>query len=680
MRTLLSIGAAVMILAAGSSAGVADGPSHCVPGRPGCLPTPAQCATGRYNGFHRGPYPGAFAICAGGGGRVAHYSGGDPRAACGAVIAADQVIVGDWSDPNVCLAEPTPPGPGVRGNRFIPAVNSGGGVIATESAVAAAVGRDVLRRGGNVVDAAVAAVFAYGVVRPENCGIGGFGVLLYRGADGRIAALDFGATAPNDARPDSLEGSGIDDHATGHRVVGVPGVVAGMAAALERFGTLPLSDVIAPAERLARDGVVVNTYLANSYTHLASSEFVAPAGGLPFEPVPAKLATARLRLFPEAARIYLKDGLFAPSPGTRLALEDYADSLALIARVGPDAFYKGPIARAIADEMARSRRSPYPGDRGLMTARDLAGYRPVWREPLVSVYRGTTILGAPPPVSSVIPMEMLNILEGFDLAAIGHSSADHLHLVAEAQKLAYADRDAYLSDPAFRRVPSDVMTSDEFAARRRALIARDHAGTYGPGAIPGYGAGSASPAAAGHTTHVSAIDRDGNAVAILCTLGPAFGSAVVAPGTGFLLNSTMHLFEGAGHPDQIEAGKRPVAGAAPIIAVRDDNAVLVAGGAGGDLIPIAIAHIALNILTFGMGVDEAVDMMRSDERTCCELTLEESRVPPGARATLERWGHELSPLGEYGFGSLVQLAGSDPSAQIRASASDPRGEHGASAE
>jgi gamma-glutamyltranspeptidase / glutathione hydrolase len=669
-----------------SAPSVGAAAKQCKPGVNGCIPTPEQCAGGNYNGYWAGPRPDTAAVCIGGAGHVAQYAGGDPKAPCGAIIESDVVITGSWDDPNRCFTPPSAPGSAVRGSRYVDAVRSPGGVVAAESPIAAAVGRRILAVGGNAVDAAVATVFAYGVARPENCGIGGRGYLLYRGANGRSAALDFHMSAPAAVRPDSLDGLGIDDLDTGHRMVGVPGVVAGMAAAVKRFGSMPLAKLIAPAEHLARRGVPVTPALANAYSYFEYSHRRSPQREiaqildiLPFDPLPGKINIAKLRLFPEAANIYLQAGVLPYAAGSTLVQRDYADSLALIMRQGPKAFYRGGIARLIDEEMRRSESSPYPGDEGLLTYKDLASYKPIWRRPLSVRYRGTTVLGAPPPSSSLLPMEMLAILQGFNLRKAEHSSADHVHLVAEAQKLARADLAAYLADPAFERVPTDVLLSPGYAASRRALIKRNRAGDYRAGSIPGVRRSPSAASTGGHTTHVSVVDAAGNAVAISCTIGPGFGSGVVARGTGFLLATNMELFSEKGHPNEPEAGKRPAIAVAPLIVVRDGIPILVTGGGGGHAIPPGVAQMAINTVDFGMDVGRAIDVARFDEASCCSLSIEEARIPPKILEALEARGHTLLRNGEYGVLPWLQLAAIDPRSGTRLAASDPRGEYGAAA-
>ena len=546
-----------------------------------------------------------------------------------------------------------------EGPRFRRAVRSNGGVVATESMTAARVGRAVLERGGNAIDAAVATVFAIGVSRPQSCGIGGGGFLVYRSADGRRAALDFRETAPAAFTPNVFSEPGIHEEFTGHRTVGVPGVVDGMWEALRRFGTISWKRAIAPARRLARRGVPVTPVLASDMA--ANAE--------------------RLELFPAAARIYLRDG-DPYRAGSVLRQRDYARSLRSIARRGPRAFYRGRIARLIIRDMKRS--GDYPGDQGLMTRADLASYDAKWRKPVRGVYRGHRIIAMPPPTSGGIAIiEMLNILEGFDLGAFGLSSADHFHLMAEAQKIAWADRNQYVADPDFVDVPTDELISKSYAAERREEIDRERAKKYEPGE---FGAGAA---AAGSTTHISVIDKWDNAVAVTCTIEQTFGSAVVAPETGFLLNNEMTDFGDPGTANEAQGGKRPRSSMSPTIVARRGKPVLVAGGAGGSLIIMGVLHAIVNVIDFDMDIAHAVDAERHDAQLTVPgvpgfpLLIEGGRVSARVEAELERRGHEIISIegiwdseADYAIRPRVQAAGVNLRTGKTLGVSDPRTEWG----
>ena len=328
-------------------------------------------------------------------------------------------------------------GYGVAGGRYRPALVSLYGAVASASPDASAAGVSVLAAGGNAVDAAVATVFAVGVTAQESCGIGGGGFLLYRGADGTAAVLDFRETAPAGLATD-FEAAPRRFRGTGLQVVGVPGTVAGMAAVSERFGTRPLARLLRPAIDLADRGLRLS----------------------PLQIEVLKTERDRLDSYDEARRLYLDNGAVpAPFPaGHQRPQPDLARTLRALAEQGPQAFYQGSIADAIIAEMERSRTAAVPeGERGVMTAEDLASYRPIWRQPLLGRYRGRDILAVPQPTAGgVVVLEVLNLLESFPLGrdrTFRHSSANHLHVLAEAKKIAVADRNAYVADPAYVDVP-----------------------------------------------------------------------------------------------------------------------------------------------------------------------------------------------------------------------------------
>ena len=426
------------------------------------------------------------------------------------------------------------------------------GIVATESPAAAEVGRAVLEHGGNAADAAAATVFALNVARPQSCGIGGGGFATWRGANGRVDSLDFRETAPAAFTKDVFAKPGLHDTFTGHLTVGVPGTLAGMDSLLHRYGTWSLPQALQPAIFLARHGVPV---LQSMHDSMATN-------------------ADRLNKFPAAAQLYLQNGQPYPT-GATLRNPDLARTFELIARRGPRALYGGPIAQAIMKDMATA--SSIPGDDARMALDDFRKYQAKWRRPLLGSYRGNGVVTVPPPSSGgTTLLETLNILSGYDLHALGQSSADSLHYIAEAQKLAWADRNAYVADPDFVKVPTQGLISPDYAAQRRALIDPAHAGTYAAGQPPTaqHGRKPAKPSPGdvnpqGSTTHISIIDRRGNAIALTCTIEQEFGSAVVAPGTGFLLNNEMTDFGAPGTANEPGPGKRPRSSIAPTILVEE---------------------------------------------------------------------------------------------------------------
>lgn len=558
------------------------------------------------------------------------------------------------------------PAHGGEGSRFRAAATGPRWGVATDSPYAAEVALAVLREGGNAIDAAVTAVFTIGVVRPEACGIGGGGFLVYRGADGTTAALDFREKSPAVGYEFSdgigLAGTPAYTWGTGHNVVGVPGTVAGMHEALTRLGTIGLKRAVGPAVALARDGFTVSKGLA------ASLEY----------------RQIDLRLFPASALAYLKGGTTPYEPGDTMLLPDYARSLELIGNGGPDAFYRGPIAEAIVAEMKRP--SPYPQDRSSLTAEDLANYRAVWRTPLIGRYRGHEVVAMPPPTSGgIATVEMLNLLEGFNLASLGASSADHLHLFGESQKIAWADRNRYVADPDLIAVPTAELTDRSYARARRKEIDRNLAKEYEPGRFDGYDSSALEGDQGTHTTNVSVVDAAGNAVAITCTIERPLGSAVVAPTTGFLLNNELNDFSEPGTANEPAPGKRPRSSMSPTIVAKGGRPVLVTGGGGGPTIIGGVVQLVLNTVDFSMGVAQAIDAERVDARGFgAFLNVEHSRVPEPVLSVLESRGHLLNRAGEYGgqsnpyrivpVGLPALTAVAVNTAGTRFAVSDPRGD------
>ncbi|HEV2755012.1 MAG TPA: gamma-glutamyltransferase [Actinomycetota bacterium] len=551
---------------------------------------------------------------------------------------------------------PILPASATEGTAFREATSSDGGVVATVSEQAGRVGVRVLDRGGNAVDAAIATVFAVGVTRPDLCGIGGGGFLAYRSAGERVATLDFREEAPAKITPDAYQGTGIYRSFSGHKTIGVPGTVAGMAKTARRFGTMPLAQLVRPAERLAAKGVVVTEELSTSMA--ANSE--------------------RLRLFPAAARIYLVGGAAPYPPGSTLVQKGYARTLGRIAKQGPRSFYRGRTARLIVRDMKRNS-GQYPGDDGLMRRGDLRRYRAKWRTPLETDYRGHDVLAVGPPTSGgLVAIEMFNVLKNFDVPSFEPFGADRLHYTAEAQKIAWADRDAYVADPDHTDVPTNLLASEEYAAQRAEEIEADQAKDYEPAERPGRrtpAPGYDEPGSH-HTTHVSVVDADGNAVSVTCTVEFLFGSAVVAPGAGFILNNQLTDFSAPGTANEPEPGKRPRSSTTQLIITKAGRPVAVLGGAGGPRIPMGVIMTGQNVMDFGLDLAHAIDAERLNEPTCCAMTLEDVRVSPATQAELQARGHQIVREGEYGGSPIVQAAGVNLATGKQEAVSDPRGESG----
>ncbi len=508
---------------------------------------------------------------------------------------------------------------------------SGGMVTAKHAAVAEA-GLRVLRDGGNAVDAAVTMCFATGVAEPMMSGLGGGGFMTVRMADGREAVIDYQVRAPLAARATMYELTpdfhadaqgfvGVKDDAnySGPLAAAVPGLVSGLATARERFATRPLAALVEPAIALAEDGIEIEWPLTLS---LATS---------------LKL----LQRFPATAAIFLNDDRpWAPGFEAPVLLRqvELAATLRRIAAEGPDGFYRGPTARAIAAEMERAG--------GVISEADLAQYRAKVVEPLIGSYRGDRVVALPGPASGALQLETLNILEGWELGALGFNTAEALHRTIEAMRRSHADRLEYLGDPEFRDVPWEALIAKPYAAARRATIDERLHTAATPGdllafagaAAAGVPAGSHGPEA--HTTHLSAVDAQGNAVAVTQTLTSAWGCGVTVPGTGVLLNNAMTLFDPRpGMANSIAPRKRPASSMAHAIVVREDEAVLVAGAPGGRRILDTVTQVLLNVLDHGRGIQDAVSGPFIDT-SAAETGIDE-RVDPDVITELERRGHRF---------------------------------------
>ena len=532
---------------------------------------------------------------------------------------------------------------------------------------ASRVGAEILREGGNAVDAAVAVSMALAVVLPQAGNLGGGGFLLFRRqSDGFATAIDYRETAPAAAHRDAyLDANGELDTLrvrTGHQAAGVPGTVAGLHFAWSKYGKLPWNRLLEPAIELATEGFEVNDELAR----LIGEE------------------RARLAQFPTAAALFLDDGK-PLSAGRRIVQPELAQTLRAIATGGPEAFYTGSIAAMLASEMQRGG--------GWITLADLAAYRPVEREVLRGRYRDLEILGMPPPSSGgVTLLQILGMLDGFDLANYQPRPAIPVHLVAEAMALAFADRNTFLGDPDFVSIPLDALLSPEYLAQRRSMISLDRA-TPGRFVKPGNPLAVAAPAGGDsavidstqvrpehdETTHVSIVDPDGNAVAMTTTLNGNFGSGVIV--AGFLLNNEMDDFDArpgtanqfglvGGEANAIAPGKRMLSSMTPTIVLREGRVWLVLGARGGPRIITAIAQIIIAMRDFALDLRSAVVAKRFHHQWLPgALQYEDGALPEEARQLLLRMGHDLRVLRPNP--SSVQCIEITPDGDLRG-VSDPR--------
>jgi gamma-glutamyltranspeptidase/glutathione hydrolase len=495
------------------------------------------------------------------------------------------------------------------------------GMVVTAQHLATRIGVEVLERGGNAIDAAVAVGYALAVVYPAAGNLGGGGFMTVQLADGRRTFIDFRETAPRAATPTMyLDASGnvVDGRSLiGHLAVGVPGTVAGLELARSRYGSLPRAALIAPAIQLAERGYVLER---------------GDAGML-------AAAADDLRNDPASAAIFLDHGV-PYGAGQRLVQRDLARTLRLVSQQGAAGFYRGPVANAIVASSAAGN--------GLISHADLDGYAAHERVPVECDYRGFHIVSAPPPSSGgVILCEMLNVLEGYPLRALGFHAAQPVHFQIEAMRHAYVDRNNALGDPDFVSNPLDRLLDKGYAARIRAAIDPARAGVSSeirPGVAPHEGS---------ETTHYSIVDEAGNAVAVTYTLNGWFGARVTAAHTGVVLNDEMDDFTSRlgtpnvyglvqGEANAIAPGKRPLSSMTPTIVTRDGKVIMVVGTPGGSRIITAVLEVILNVIDYRMDIQEAVDAPRFHQQWLPAATgVEEFAFSPDTAEILSRMGHQL---------------------------------------
>ena len=514
-----------------------------------------------------------------------------------------------------------------------------GGMVATQEAHATRAAVEVLAEGGNAVDAAVTAGFTLAVTLPRagNLGGGGFMLVHLAGQDEQVA-IDYRERAPLAASRDMFlddEGKVVTGRSRrSHLAAGVPGTVRGLVLALEKFGTIPLRRALAPAIRLAEEGFTVTEDLSTSL----------------------EVYAADLRSSPAAAEIFLRPDGSAWPVGSTLVQKDLASSLRLIAEGGADAFYRGPIARAIAADMAQNA--------GFITGADLAAYRAVIREPVRGSYRGMEIVSMPPPSSGGVHLiQMLNVLERFPVGRYGHNSADAIHLTAEVMRRAYADRSRYLGDPDFVDVPTGELIAKAYAEELAGKIDLRRA-TPSDRVAPGLG--KLPDTESNETTHFSVIDRHGNAVSNTYTLNFSYGSRLVVPGTGILLNNEMDDFSAKpGSPDgygliggrrnAIEPGKRMLSSMTPTLIFPEDGGVIATGTPGGSRIITTVLQLVCNLADHGMNLAEATAAPRFHHQWFPDQLRIERGFSADTLAILESRGHEITLGPAMGSAQTVRL-------------------------
>jgi gamma-glutamyltranspeptidase/glutathione hydrolase len=505
-------------------------------------------------------------------------------------------------------------------------VTAARGMVVTNHPLASAAGAEMLAAGGNAIDAAIAAFFTLTVVEPMMVGILGGGIAHIRRGDGRHVIIDNQsmapfATGPTTFTPDPKAAPGTMDtvgrkNAVGPTAVASPGNLKGWCEALDRFGTFSLADVMEPAIRHASRGFRVTPYL---------HECVSDSAG-------------DLARDPEIARLYLPGGK-PIEPGNRLITGDYAETLRSIAREGPDLLYNGALGTFYADHMAKSD--------GYITREDLTRYRTIERDALRGTYRGFDIVGPPPPSAGPLHiMQMLNILEGYDIAGLGFGTADTLHLLAEVLKIAFADRAAATADPAFVKVPVAKLMSKSYAAARRARIDIGRAQRWSAEVAPGESA---------NTTHLTVADGMGNIVASTQTINSLFGARYIVPGTGMIPNNYMFVF--TPYPDRansIAPGKRITSSMSPVMVLKDGKPRYALGLPGGLRIFPSVMQALSNLIDHGMTVQEAVEAPRLwTQGYGVEV---ENVVPSDVQAILRDRGHDVVATGNVGGGmSAIQF-------------------------
>lgn len=518
----------------------------------------------------------------------------------------------------------------------MPAVEAKNGMVVSSQHLASQVGIDILKMGGNAIDAAVAVGYAQAVVNPCCGNIGGGGFMTIHLANGEDTFINFRETAPAAASANMYldEKGNVKKGASlyGYLAAGVPGTVLGLDTAQRKYGKLARQQVMEPAIKLAREGFILN----RGDTDILDTTI------------------AKFRDDPEAARIFLRENGDPLQPGDRLIQTDLANTLESIAQNGPDAFYQGKIPQAV--EAAAKKGG------GILTAKDFADYRIAETAPITCTYRGYEFVSAPPPSSGGVTLcEILNVLEGYDLKASGFNSAQTIHTMTEAMRHAYMDRNTFLGDPAFVKNPTEKLLSKEYAAEIRKQIQPELA-TPSSRVQPGM-----EPHEKPETTHYSIVDHSGNAVSTTYTINGRFGSVVIAPGTGFFLNDEMDdftvkvgeqnmygLVQGA--TNAIAPGKRPLSSMTPTLVTKDGKVFMVVGSPGGSRIITITLQTVLNIIDHGMAPQEAVDAPRIHHQWLPdEVYFEQRGLSADTQKLLQERGYKLVEQTPWGAAELIMV-------------------------
>ncbi|EPP7627786.1 gamma-glutamyltransferase [Providencia rettgeri] len=518
-----------------------------------------------------------------------------------------------------------------------PAVEAKKGMVVSSQHLASQIGADILKSGGNAIDAAVAVGYAQAVVNPCCGNIGGGGFMTIHLADGKDLFINFRETAPGAASADMYldkDGKLIKDASLyGYLASGVPGTVKGLDYALEKYGTMSRQQVMAPAIKLAREGFV----LTRADTDVLDT------------------TTERFKQDPEVARIFLKPDGRSFQPGDLLVQTDLANTLEKIAQNGPSAFYEGEIPKIVEEASKKNG--------GILTAKDFADFTITDTAPVSCTYRGYQFISAPPPSSGGVTIcQTLNILEGYDLKEMGFNSADYIHTLTEAMRHAYMDRNTFLGDPEFVDNPTEKLLSKAYAEELRKEIKPNQA-TPSTQVQPGIG-----PHEKPETTHYSVVDEKGNAVSTTYTINGRFGSVVIPPGTGFFLNDEMDDFTTKvgeknlyglvqGERNSIAPGKRPLSSMSPTIVTKDGKVFLVLGSPGGSRIISITLQTALNIIDHGMPPQEAVNAPRIHHQWLPdEVYYEQRGVSKDTLALLDKMGYQMVEQTPWGAAELIMVA------------------------
>jgi len=503
-------------------------------------------------------------------------------------------------------------------------------MVVAQERLAAGVGAEILKQGGNAVDAAVAVGFALAVTHPQAGNLGGGGFVMIRMADGRIAFLDFREMAPAKASRDMYlgpDGNPTRDSLVGWRAAGVPGSPLGLEEAHRRFGKKPWRELVLPAVKLAREGFPVEEGLVSAI----------------------KGSTKALAADPESTRIFLRGG-YGYQPGETLKQPELAATLERIADNGAKEFYQGETARRIAAEMQKHG--------GLITLDDLKAYRVLDRKPLEGDYRGYHLILPPPPSAGGVGiLQMLGMLEGSGYDAAGPDSSAEVHYVAEVMRRFYADRSEYLGDPDFYNVPVRALLDPRYLARRKASIDPEHAtpsDLVQPG-LPSTAAAHVAQYEGSETTHFNVVDAAGNAVSLTYTLNAYFGNGVTVAGTGVLLNDEMDDFAAkpgvpnmfgvvGGEANAIEPGKRPLSSMTPTIITKDGKLFMAVGAPGGSRITTGVLQVILDVLDFHLNVQDAVDLPRFHQQWRPDVLYLQKNFNKDTEAALAKMGYTIKPV------------------------------------